>query len=216
MTAGEALVFWLGGFSSDPKYPISGEGGPSYPASEDNHDPIESRGWVFPFSIDRLGPRDANGYFDESNNRFIEYTVTIPGQNQNRPQMRRINFWQYTPRKSQQPFLYFDTSRHPPTAEFDPPAATEPSGVELHVHAFKKKADSPTAVPPIEFINPQKFQILHSGDDDAWGEAFDQMSLHMITDPTQLLLFPDGPFVGEVADTIVNFTTETKVEDAQP
>ena len=30
MTAGEALVFWLGGFSSDPKYPISGEGGPSY------------------------------------------------------------------------------------------------------------------------------------------------------------------------------------------
>jgi prepilin-type N-terminal cleavage/methylation domain-containing protein len=30
MTAGEAIVFWLGGFSSDPKYPISGEGGPSY------------------------------------------------------------------------------------------------------------------------------------------------------------------------------------------
>ena len=26
----------------------------------------------------------------------------------------------------------------------------------------------------------------------------------------------DGPFIGEVADTIVNFTTETKLEDAQP
>src|SRR5205823_4470323 len=30
MSAGEAVVFWLGGFSSDPKFPISGEGGPSY------------------------------------------------------------------------------------------------------------------------------------------------------------------------------------------
>ena len=30
MSAGEAVVFWLGGFSSDEKYPISGEGGPSY------------------------------------------------------------------------------------------------------------------------------------------------------------------------------------------
>ncbi|HVT29654.1 MAG TPA: prepilin-type N-terminal cleavage/methylation domain-containing protein, partial [Lacipirellulaceae bacterium] len=30
LTAGEAVVFWLGGFSADPKFPISGEGGPSY------------------------------------------------------------------------------------------------------------------------------------------------------------------------------------------
>ena len=29
------------------------------------------------------------------------------------------------------------------------------------------------------------------------------------------LLFPDGPFIGEIADTIVNFATETKIEDAQ-
>ena len=29
------------------------------------------------------------------------------------------------------------------------------------------------------------------------------------------LLFPTGPFVGEVADTIVNFAPETRIEDAQ-
>jgi hypothetical protein len=34
--------------------------------------------------------------------------------------------------------------------------------------------------------------------------------------PDSYLLFPDGPFIGEIADTIVNFTTETKIEDAQP
>ncbi len=27
---------------------------------------------------------------------------------------RRINFWQYAPRKSEQPYMYFDTSRYPP------------------------------------------------------------------------------------------------------
>ena len=32
---------------------------------------------------------------------------------------------------------------------------------------------------------------------------------------TTYLLFPDGPFVGEIADTEVNFTQETTIEDAQ-
>ena len=34
-------------------------------------------------------------------------------------------------------------------------------------------------------------------------------------DPAEYLLFPTGPFIGEVADTIVNFTSERKIEDAQ-
>ena len=60
VTAGEAVVFWLSGFSSDPKYPISGEGGPSYRipsigASNNNQlDPIENRRWKFPFDVARL------------------------------------------------------------------------------------------------------------------------------------------------------------------
>src|SRR5690242_2649361 len=55
ITAGEAVVFWLGGFSADPKYPITGEGGPSYVISGqgdptgNTKDPIESRKWVYPF-----------------------------------------------------------------------------------------------------------------------------------------------------------------------
>ncbi len=235
MTAGEAIVFWLGGFSSDPKYPISGEGGPSYliqsPGNATNRtlDPIESRTWVFPFDVGRLGPRNADdGYFDESNGRFIEYQVTINGVNQ----FRRINFWQYTPRKSQQPYLYFDTSRHPAAVlvggnvvgPFDPPAATEltglgPDNMGLHVHAFKKAAESAGSTVPIEFVNPGTFQIIHCGDDDAWGEDFERMSAHAVPnpdDPASYLLFSDGPFTGDLTDTIVNFTQQTKIEDAQP
>jgi prepilin-type N-terminal cleavage/methylation domain-containing protein len=230
MSAGEALVFWLGGFSADARYPISGEGGPAYPiqslgaGNNASLDPIESRPWVFPFDVGRLAPRDNNNeYFD---GRFIEYTVRIKGVTQR----RRINFWQYVPRNSTQPYLYFDTSRHDPTPEFDPPAATKVSGLGpdrmgLHVHAVKKARDAAvTGVVPIQYVEPEKFQILHCGLDDAWDtDAFERMSPHGVdeaggdpTDPNEYLLYPDGPFIGEVADTIVNFTTETKLEDAAP
>jgi hypothetical protein len=222
MSAGESLVFWLGGFSADPRYPISGEGGPSYPiqspGNTNNHtlDPIETRKWIFPFEVSRLAPRDDNDEYFAG--RFIEYTARIKGQ----AQLRRINFWQYVPRNSTQPYLYFDTSRHDATAEFDPPAATEisglgPEGTGLHVHAVKKASDSAGAAVPIQFVEPEKFQILHCGLDDAWDvAAFERMSAHEIANGAEPLLFPAGPFIGEVADTIVNFTTETKLEDATP
>ena len=54
MNAAEALVFWLGGFSDDPKYPISGPGGPSYSIESDDlngaapheADPVDNRNWI--------------------------------------------------------------------------------------------------------------------------------------------------------------------------
>lgn len=241
LTAGEALVFWLGGFSADPKYPISGEGGPSYVVANlsatERHkaDPIETRKWVFPFDVTRLGPRDSEGYFDESNGRFIEFTDS-------RGVLRRINFWQYTPAKSEQPYFYFDTSRHPAfdmtapitatsPSQYDPPAATAltklgPGGGAVSVHAFKKVNPSYTTAnasttPPVTFINPDKYQILHSGLDNTWDtdtfDSFERMSADNGTRkvPGDFLLFPTGPFVGDIADTIVNFVPETKIEDAQ-
>jgi len=234
MTAGEALVLWLSKPSSDPKYPISGEGGPSYridnisPTPAVQADPIESRAWIFPFEVARLGPRTPDKYFDQSTLRYIEYDITINGVQQR----RRINFWQYVPAKSTQPYLYFDTSRHPATnivggnalATFDPPAATlltglGPSGQGLHVHAIKKRSESAASGVPIEFANRDKFQILHSGVDDVWGEeAFERMTAENVVpanDPNAYLLYPDGPFTGEVADTLTNFSEGT-LEDAQP
>jgi prepilin-type N-terminal cleavage/methylation domain-containing protein len=238
MSAGEAVVFWLGGFSSDPKFPISGEGGPSYNvtgiSAPDRHkaDPIESRKFIYPFDINRLKPRASTGYFDEmvGSGRYIEYLVTVNGAQQT----RRINFWQYTPSKSEQPYLYFDTSRHPAydtaiaaTARFDPPAATAtsklgPTGASLEVYAFKKAnpSTSPGAA-PITFINPDKFQVIHCGLDGAWDDSnftqFQKMCSRYVTPPTTVanyLLFPNGPFIGDIADTEVNFNQETTIEDS--
>lgn len=227
MTAGESIVFWLGGFSNDPKFPISGEGGPSYriqtagQATNNQLDPVESRTWVFPFEVSRLQPRDSDNYFDASEQRFIEYTVTIPGQNNNQPQFRRINFWQYVPSKSEQPYLYFDVSRHPAAvangsnwlAPYDPMAATELAASPLHVHAIKTRSESAGAASPIQFANPDKFQVLHCGVDGEWGD-FEPMSVHDRT-PEDMLLYPDGPFTGDVADTLTNFSEGT-LEASQP
>jgi prepilin-type N-terminal cleavage/methylation domain-containing protein len=235
ITAGEAVVFWLGGFSSDPKYPISGDGGPSYPISNkgvtgnNTQDPIESRKWTFPFDVSRLGPRATDGYFDISNNRFVEYQAP-------NGQWRRINFWQYTPAKSEQPYLYFDTSRHPAgvvsgsnlLGPYDPPAATAnsklgPSGAGLLVYAFKKQnpawSTSNPNVPAVVYVNPDKFQVLHCGLDERWGDDDPNAWAKIVVnktpnDPSSYLLFPAGPFVGDIADTIVNFTSETRIEDA--
>jgi prepilin-type N-terminal cleavage/methylation domain-containing protein len=232
MTAGEALVFWLGGFSTDPKYPISGEGGPSYQISNKGvltnrtEDPIESRKWVYPFNIERLSPRASDGYFDDATvSRFVEYKDP-------KGQWRRINFWQYVPAKSEQPYLYFDSSRHPAgvvsgsnlLGPYDPPAATVPSKIGLNVYAFKKLnpsySSTNTGVPAVTYVNPDKFQILHCGIDDHWDtddySAFAKIGTANVgkNDPDKFLLFPAGPFTGEIADTIVNFTTETKIEDA--
>jgi len=236
LTAAEAVVFWLGGFSSDPKFPISGDpDGPSYsiPSIGDSanaaRDPIESRKWVYPFNIERLGPRDSDGHF---NGRFIEYKAPNGA-------FRRINFWQYFPTKSQQPYVYFDTSRHPAGSfngsstgtifgYFDPPAATlDTSNPALNsVYAFKKLAETqgstPGSVPIVQYINPDKFQVFHCGIDDAWDDAnFARMGIprngiaNTQASVNSLLLFPGGPFIGEVADTEVNFAQETTIEDAQ-
>lgn len=225
ISAAEAVVFWLGGFGSDPKYPISGNGGPSYAiaalgdSSNASRDPIESRKWVYPFDISRLGPRDSNKYF---NGRYIEYKAP-------NGQLRRINFWTYTPSKSEQPLVYFDTSRHPVgvasgstlNGRYDPPAATYSGAGDLAgVYAFKKAAETPVAgTPQIQFINPDKFQVFHCGIDGEWDTAaFKKMAPAQQGNSnvaSNYLLFPTGPYVGEFADSEVNFATETTIEDAQ-
>ena len=229
LSAGEAVVFWLGGFSSDPKYPISGAGGPAYPISGFSQptnytlDPIESRKWVFPFHVDRLVPRGSDGYFDSASTRYFEYSLNADGTGQK----YRINLWQYTPRKLDQPYLYFDTSRYAPSNATDPPAATALSGLSgnttdpMYVYAFKKQnptwSSTNTSVPALSYINPDKFQIIHCGINDRWADEFKKMSCALVNtnNPNDYMLYPNGPFTGDISEAIVNFTTETKIEDAQ-
>jgi prepilin-type N-terminal cleavage/methylation domain-containing protein len=221
MNGAEAIFFWLGGFSSDPKYPISGPGGPSYIVANNVTEDLEGRNPKFEFDLGRLGPRQADGTFDETsgNGRFITWTSTYPSDPNNTT--RRINLWWYHPDGSQQPYGYFDTSRHRAqvknssgnfVSNYDPWGGVA-SGTNF-VYAIKVRNE--TNANRIEFANQGKFQLLHSGLDDTWGDstAFSLGNKDSVVDPTVITTFPEGPFIGDIADTLTNFTTGT-LEDEQ-
>lgn len=242
MNAAEALVFFLTKMSDDPRYPISGVGGPSYSLGNSNAvdvkiDPIDNRSWWLEPNTQSLGPRAESKFFDETDERYIVY---VDPQDSNR--FRQINFWYLKDQSDFAPYLYFDVSRGADvTAANDPPALTmQGSDVApfegadsdalnqlLYVHPIKRPNSNSAATNPFIYANKGKFQILHPGRDEAWGvlpmvnptdssqliasEAYHNGS------PTTLLslVFPDGPWTLDLADTLTNFTDGT-LSDAQP
>lgn len=214
LSATEALYFWLGGFSSDEKYPISGPGGPSFSLETGRGEIVEDRNQRFGFDITDLGPRNESGEF---NGRYVEYEVNVNGV----VEERRINLWQYYPEGSDQPLVYFDVSRYKPV-DYDPPVAvrTAPGvydqGQQVDIYALKKIREGVAQQQDhqdIEFANTGKFQILHAGLDDTWG---DWRTMSIATPLPELgPLYPIGPFIGDVADTLTNFTTGTVADAAE-
>ncbi len=215
MTGAEAVFFWLGGFSSDVQYPISGPGGPSFAVDNSvsgNGEVLEDRNLRYEFDLGRLGPRTAEGVFDSSsgNGRSITYTDPRTGN------LRRINFWQYTPQGSQQPIVYYDCSRHLP-AEYDLPIfGYDGNSIrEPQVYAIKKFREGTAArqnPEDIRFVEDKKFQVLHCGTDDVWGN-FTGFS-YLDNGYAGVTVAPEGPFIGDIADTLGNFMTGT-LEDKQ-
>ena len=221
MRANEALYFWLGGFSSDEQYPISGPGGPSFSTAAG--EVLENRNKRYEFDLGRLGPRDDNGAYDSAKGRFVTYEINMG----NGVEPRRINFWQYTPSGSEQPFVYFDVSRHKPgITRTTPSAIGGPGKYDLwaanpaegfpHIYALKQLREGATGtannVANVVFVNQGKFQLLHAGLDDDWDDAAFKQAGTLTVQPSSadnLLLLPAGPFIGPIADTLTDFTEGT-------
>lgn len=206
MSGAEALVFWLGGFSKDDQYPISGQGGPSFLANPGVEDFTE-RNFTFEFDLARLGPRNASGNFDENKGRFITYRDP-----RDTNVVRRINFWTYNADGSTEPIYYFDTSRYRASLEdgtpnYDPWFYAEGVGVD---ERYAIKQPNATNSNRIEFANQGRFQLIHCGIDDLWGD----FTLFSIQRPGGPIVYPVGPFLGEIADTVTNFA-EGSLEDDQ-
>lgn len=202
ITPYEAVVFWLGGFSDDPKYPISGPGGPSFLVSQGED--FASRNPIFDFEQTRLGPKTDTGQFDESVGRYVTYTDTA-GLN------RRINLWIYFPTNRTVPYAYFDASRKP---TFDPVI----DGL-TPIKQLKTNPSSPPTLADLRYANEGKCQILSAGLDDAWGNFGNAMGVDYTASPTDQanqLTYPEGPFTGDLADTITNFSTNATLADSQP
>ena len=218
-------------FSSDPKYPISGPGGPGGPLAPGQKDNIEDRNRTYDFDLARLGTGegiDVKTALQNGSVRWLRYMVSLNGTNQS----RQINFWQYYPPKSTKPFVYFDTSRSKPRAhETAIYASTVVHPTIAGVAPIKRLAttlvspSNPT-IQDVRYANEDNFQILHAGVDDDWGGDvdrdnyfFDAVRINFLNPsaslPTGVLLYPDGPFTGELSDTVMNFDERT-LQDAQP
>lgn len=212
MRGDEALYFWLGGFSGDPKYPLSGDGGPSYIRGD--IEVFENRQPRYGFNIGNLGPRNEEDELDYDNVRFVEYTINMNGTTQN----RRLNLWSYYPEGSARPLVYFDASRHKPVDYLAPTIDPNEDAWVYPLITRRQGAPSGATDPRLfTYANKGKFQILHSGLDDSWGTTYiggASLPPMFLADVNDWLVFPDGPFLDSVADTLTNFTSGA-LEDAQ-
>ena len=219
MSPAEATVFWLRGFSDNPKFPLTGTGGPVF-NSATAIDPIQDSQKIHDFEVTRLGPRNlgTNLY----SGRVVQANINgVPLQ---------VNFWTYTPRNQRAPFAYVDTSRDTPiersaaqggpgydlTTCLDPRMPTSPQ--ISAIKTLRAGAANPASPLPtdIAYANQGKFQILHAGIDDTWGPFAETMDIvRNQNNLAAILRFPEGPFIAELADTQCNFSTNT-FEDAQP
>lgn len=220
MNAAEAIVFWLGGFSDDPAYPISGPGGPSFTVRAGTGTPVasdevlENRNWLYEFDLGRLLPRKDDGTFDDTSGTAGRYII----YRDNNGIDRRINFWSYSPTGSNLPIAYFDTSRHSPV-EYDLNLTNDSSFPIYAIKQLREGADpSNVTNADISWVEDKKFQLLHCGTDDIWGDAFANFRLNIRDNGNNayqsVLLAPEGPFIGDIADTLGNFMTGT-LEDKQ-
>ncbi len=224
MSAAEALYFWLGGFSSDAQYPISGPGGPSFADTGTVGDEVlESRQGGYEFALGRLGPR-VDGELDFDNVRIIEYSISMNG---NPAQDRRINFWQFYPEGSERPYVYFDCSRNKPY-QYDMPAFVPAPSIDpprvFALLQLRSGAPANATAEDLIYANQNKYQILHAGLDDSWGAGTfnnavgptmgDYPAIDRSEDPAVYTIFPTGPFTGEVADTLSNIT-DGELADSQ-
>lgn len=212
INAAEALYFWLGGFSADEQYPISGPGGPSFLVSTGEFMEERTPNRRYEFDLAQLGPRNNDDSFRAGTNagdgRFIRYVSPVPGES---GAERQINFWQFRPKNSDQPLVYFDVSRHKPAPQnqggYDTWAANSSTGLP-RIYAYKQLrsgATSITGYPDVTFVNQGKYQILHAGLDGLWG-SFDFLRSNQVAANQLTPLYPTGPFIGEMGDNLTNFS----------
>lgn len=222
----EALVLWLSGFSGDPTRPFSGEDLEATMIYDEENDQDVSDAITFDsfdaplFDFDKTRlrlSRNADGSL-----RWLEvYRGTGIGPG-------KLLLYEYLPERSEKPYVYFNTVDSPEqvvrTWEVSEIFYLDPNDNTQVVYPLKqRKPNAPTgslpspAVQFLEYVNQGKFQIMHAGVDDVWGD-FSNAALNVQGstgfDYIPPLRFPEGPFTGDVADTLTNFTTGT-LENAQ-
>lgn len=179
----QALAFWLGGFSSNPKRPFTGSGGPFL---------VDAGG-----AITGANPDRAAGTFVFDKARLTLETVAPP------------LFCTYQPPKKNSPYVYFDARTYADSLY-------SVGGKGSAKPYFAKPPLPPAPGPPtiVEWVNPDRFQIISAGLDDHYG------STPVLTDPYSYPVYPKGvnymsPGDGD-DDNITNFSEGGRLQDQKP
>jgi prepilin-type N-terminal cleavage/methylation domain-containing protein len=217
----EALVLWLLGLSSDPQRPLSGSD-LELTSIDDDGTRVDN--------VITYDSFDAPLYeFDEGRLRIsrnpdgTRRSLLVYGQGGAGP--AELILYEYFPKNSDRPFVYFNTVDSPEqmvrTWQTSEPFYEDAKDSSQVIYPLKRmKADAPKTgtltVQHVEYVNPGKYQILHAGLDNAWGN-FDALGSALdVNDGNYIptLLYPTGPFTGDIADTLTNFIPGT-LESAQ-
>ena len=220
LTPAEAVVFWLGGFSSDPEHPLTGPGGPLARPLDVTTSNIDDRTFDFEFDKTRLTiGREIDVLDDDTTGKLNPYPVLV---------------YTYHPKNLNEPYVYFDTSR----GKFDalPDFNTDAPNTELTYWPIyrvpgvtkgvvRALVNLDVATGQYEFMNPKSFQVLSAGTDDEWsltpGETGWNTIWYQGSNYAQYdnigvpPSFPDGPYIGPLADNLVNFSPRN-LENSQP
>jgi prepilin-type N-terminal cleavage/methylation domain-containing protein len=163
----EAVVLWLGGFSSDPRHPFTGNGGPLVSQHPSGLGP------PYAYNLDRLA-----GSFEFDKSRFVNNDGDI--------------YPEYPPPARRLPYVYFDSRTYggidPPVIP-PPPETTPPTNGYYGSQAigFAKpyltnRFSQQSLYVPVNqrlFVNPgyvwaneNTFQIISGGMDDNYGSDY--------------------------------------------
>ena len=211
----EALVFWLGGFSSDPRRPFTGKGGP-----------IE----VLPGPVYAINPDRNNGLagFDEGRlTQDVAGGVLLSTDEvllHGRPFAESDQFPVYLVKRRKHPFVYFDSRTYfgTPTAPtpilppvFPPVAYAGTTTIRGAARPYRSDRPRRVVAPdpvPFQWVNKSTYQIISAGLDGHFGQAVSPASF--------LRRFPSGvnylsPGDGD-DDNITNFSEQSVLKDSKP
>jgi prepilin-type N-terminal cleavage/methylation domain-containing protein len=191
----EALVFWLGGFSADPRRPFTGPGGPFKQTATGYAININRNAPLFPFNDERLtiyladpttGNPSATGVPRSSDEQEIH------GESPTSNDLFPV----YFPDKVGAPYVYFDSRTYNRAGNRYPPAFPGTSIVGVVGPYLSDLATQP-------FMNKSTFQIVSSGLDSEFGVAGGS--------------FPSGNGNGQAdKDNLTNFSEGSTLGDKVP
>ncbi len=181
LDAAEALVFFLGGFSDDPRFPFTGKGGP-FTGSR-------STG-IFDFDPTRLSTGDTTVNINTSSNPIMVLLSTDESALHNQAAAERDIFPVYFPKNCDTPFVYFDSrtymsrsiyyyNNNPVPPVQYPPAdwcfgnphshpVTSIKGV-ARPYRGDQRHNIVSDIHPYKWINADTFQVVASGTDHDFG-----------------------------------------------